>query len=119
MTPREVQLLHKIVEAAAQMAAGSLSFIDGARQITRLRSSIAELTDDPDIRAFVLIESETDELPSNSERHLWSADALEKLQPAIDRAEGWARQVGTPHCERLIARFQKILTESGSVDGLP
>lgn len=107
MTPWAIQSRHKIVETAAQMLACSLSFIEGARQITRLRSG-AEIHDDPDILPFVAIESETDELPSNSERKLWSAAALEKLRPAIDKAEAWARQVGSPHCERLIARFQKI-----------
>jgi len=102
-----VQSRLRIVETVAQMLAGSLSFIEGARRISGLRFD-AEIPDDPDIVPFVMIDSETDALPLDPEvRKRWSPLALEKLQIEIDQAETWARQVGAPHCENLRARFQE------------
>ncbi|MGA7712223.1 MAG: hypothetical protein WCA81_10000 [Rhizomicrobium sp.] len=107
MTSRVTQSRQKIVKIASEMLAGSLSFIKGARQIAQL-SFEAELSNDLDIRLFVGIDSETDALPLDPEiRKLWIPSALEKLQPEIDKAEAWARQVGTPRCERLIERFKE------------
>ncbi len=107
MTARAMQSRQKIVKIATEMLAGSLSFIEGARQIVQLQFA-AELSDDPDIRPLIGIDSETDALPLDPEiRKHWASDALEKLKPEIDKAETWARQVGTPHCEHLIARFQE------------
>ena len=96
-----------ITELAARMLAGSLSFIEGAQKINKMRFD-AELENDPDILPFVGIDCENDALPLNPEiRKLWNAGALAKLQPEIDRAEEWARQFGTRHRQSLISRFQK------------
>ncbi len=105
MTVLAAQSKRKIAETAAQMMAGTVSFIVGARSICQFGYE-AGIHDDPDILPFVGIDSETDALPLDSElRRLWSPVALEKLQPEIDRKEEWARQFGTPYCERLVIRF--------------
>ncbi|MBT9446745.1 MAG: DUF2489 domain-containing protein [Hyphomonadaceae bacterium] len=96
----------RLAEAVSRMLAGTLTFIEGARQISALRFD-AELADDPDVLAFVGIDSETDDLPVTDEiRELWEPSALERLQPRIDQAEAWARKIGTTCCENLILRFK-------------
>ena len=94
----------EIGRIAAAMLSGAMSFIEGARTIWGLGHS-AGLQDDADFNAFIVIESETDALPMGELRRMWNAEALEKLQPEIDRAEAWAREVGTSACERLVKRF--------------
>jgi hypothetical protein len=94
-----------IVAAARFMLDGTLSFVEGARRISgaRLDADLADL--DEDIVPFVLIDSETDTLPFGEVRLLWAPEALARLQPDIDRAERWARDVGHVHCQKLIERF--------------
>lgn len=94
----------EIGNTAEAMLSGATSFIEGARQIRRLGYQIG-LRDDADIVVFVAIDSETDALPFGALRRMWNAEALAKLQPEIDRAEVWAREVGLEACERLARRF--------------
>ncbi len=94
-----------IVNTAHAMLDGGLSFIEGARQLSRLRYLVSELEQDPDILAFVEIDSKTGALPIGEMRKLWAPAALAKAQPEIDHAEKWAAVRGRPHCEALIARF--------------
>jgi hypothetical protein len=94
----------EIAKSAAAMLDGSLSIVEGARQVCRLRFA-AELDSDPDIMKFVGIDSETDAYPMGEVRKLWNPDALDKLQPKIDEAEQWARRIGTAACENLVRRF--------------
>jgi hypothetical protein len=98
-------LRREIVETATEMLAGSISFIAGARRITAIGFR-AGLDNDGDMIAFVGADSETDTLPIDPEiRKLWSPIALEQLQPEIDKAEAWAAEFLTPHCEQLIAKL--------------
>jgi hypothetical protein len=94
-----------IFEAAQDMLAGKLSYIEGARKICAARFSWKLDEWDPDLRPFVGIDSETDSLPFGEMRSHWQAAALEALQPEIDRKEAWARQLGEPHCRNLVKRF--------------
>lgn len=98
----------KIVAIARDMLDGRQSFIEGARQITGLRY-LAGLDHDPDVAIFVGIDSETDTLPFGEVRKLWMPAALEKLQPKIDDAEQWAREVGAPRCRKLIDRLRSAV----------
>jgi hypothetical protein len=95
----------KIVAAARAMLAGTISFIEGARAICAISTSAGLPHDDEDLVPFALIESETDALPAGDVRQLWNQQALEKLQPEIDSAELWARDVAVEHCQKLIERF--------------
>jgi hypothetical protein len=95
----------KIAQICSAMLEGSTSYIVGARQIVRLRFD-ARLEHDPDILPFVGADSETDALPLSEDiKRLWSPNALEKLQPEIDRAEQWARNFLEPRCQALVTRF--------------
>jgi hypothetical protein len=99
------QACEALAETARAMLDGRISFIEGARMILSLRSE-ARLSDfDPDIMVFMGINSETDTLPLGPVRGLWRNDALDRLQPEIDRAERWAKELGAPSCHALIARF--------------
>lgn len=94
----------EIGKIANAMLSGSLSFIEGSRQLWELGLG-EDLERDADLQVFLLIDSETDALPMGELRKLWNADALAKLQPELDRAEEWARSVGLSACERLAQRF--------------
>jgi hypothetical protein len=94
-----------IVTAARGMLEGALSFIEGARIISGNRFD-ADLELDVDIRPFLGIDSSTDALPLGEARSLWREDALDRLQPEIDKAEDWARGLGAEHCRNLIRRFR-------------
>jgi hypothetical protein len=94
-----------IFEAAQAMLAGKLSFIEGARKISRARFWWGLDQLDSDVRCFVGIDSETDALPFGKTRGYWQAAALEALQPEIDRKEAWARGFAEPHCRNLVRRF--------------
>jgi hypothetical protein len=104
MSDRGIQTQPKIAQIASEMLAGSISYIAGARQISRLRFD-AGIGNDPSVLPFVGVDSETDALPIEAEiRKLWSVEALEKLQPEIDNAEKWARETLKPYCQPLIDR---------------
>lgn len=106
MTDFKEHSRQRMVEAASRMLAGTLTFLEGARQISDLRFD-AGLSDDPDVLVFVCIDSETDDLPVTGElRELWEPSALERLRPRIDEAEAWARKIGTTCCENMIVRFE-------------
>jgi hypothetical protein len=95
----------KISEIARDMLDGNRSFIEGSRLIWRLGPE-ARLGDrDPDLTTFLGIDSETDALPVGEERKYWARDALERLQPEIERAEAWAKQYGRTACQNILRRF--------------
>jgi hypothetical protein len=94
----------EIAQVARAMLGGMLSFIEGARRLHSLRFA-GKLDNDLDLLLFTGIDSETDALPIGPERIHWADEALEKLEPEIEAAERWAKEVGRPHCQRLIDRF--------------
>ncbi|OAF02691.1 hypothetical protein AYJ54_25800 [Bradyrhizobium centrolobii] len=69
----------------------------------------AKLEDDPDILPFVGIASETETLPLGNDRIHWQAQALADLQRTLNEAQNWAREVGTTHCQNLLAREAFLL----------
>jgi hypothetical protein len=94
----------EIAEIARDILDGKRSFIEGSRLIWRLGPE-ARLGDrDPDLTIFVGIDSETDALPVGEERKYWARDALERLQPEIERAEAWAEQYGRTACQNILRR---------------
>jgi hypothetical protein len=94
-----------MVDAAQDMLAGRLSYIEGARKIVAARWAARLDEWDPDVLHFVATYSETDALPFGEMRAHWQPAALEALQPEIDRMEAWARRIGEPYCRNLLARF--------------
>jgi hypothetical protein len=104
-----------IFEAAQDMLAGSLSYIEGARKIIAVQATAKLDERDTDLVLFVGIVSETDSLPFGDMKAHWQLAALDALQPDIAKKEAWARQFGEPHCRNLVERFSsgQIETRTG------
>ena len=96
----------RLVSVAQAMLDGELSFFEGAVQVLAIKSRLSGIADrDPDFDAFVVIQSETDHLPLEAQRSLWSPAALAALEPEFQRIEEWAKPFASPACRNLIARF--------------
>jgi hypothetical protein len=87
------------------MLDGSIPFLEGAITLASLRQEAAVEENDEDFSAFVAIASETDDLPIGPSRKHWSAEALEKHLPLIEKATQWAKEIGTTSCQSLVSRF--------------
>lgn len=96
----------RLVELARDMLAGRVKYLEGAGRLAAMRFDLDGVQDrDPDFDVFVGIASETDHLPLDAQRALWSATALERLDPEIGKTEAWASEYGAVACRNLIARF--------------
>ncbi|PJO24578.1 DUF2489 domain-containing protein [Burkholderia glumae] len=96
----------RLVSLAQAMLDGKLSFFEGAVQVLAIKSRLSGIADrDPDFDAFVAIQSETDHLPREAQRSLWSPAALAELGPEFRRTEEWAKFFAPQACRNLIARF--------------
>ncbi len=93
-----------IGQVAKAMLNGETSFLEGAIELSSLLHQ-AELTEDPDLSIFSAVASETDSLPIGPVRQHWSKTALERLDPELQKAEEWAKQVAGGACESLARRF--------------
>ena len=102
MTPEDAR--KEIGKRARAILSGKLSYLEGARKIFDLKH-VADLDLDPDTIPFTAIFSCTDALPLGEVRQHWMPEALEKLQPEIERMEQWAREYGQAACENLVKRF--------------
>ena len=100
-----------IGDAARDMLAGTLSYIEGSRKIAAARFA-ARLEDDADLLLFVGIASETEALPIGAERVHWQAAALEALEPRIRESEAWALGIGERHCRDLVERLRSVQSQS-------
>jgi hypothetical protein len=107
MNEFEVAARRKLLEVAQAMIDQKMSFFEGAGNIFVLRHQIGGVSDvDPDFNAFVAIYSETDHLPYENQRDLWSPEALDKLEPEFKRTEEWAASFAPSACRNLIDRFK-------------
>lgn len=87
------------------MLAGVLSYFEGATQVCSLRFNIGMCDSDPDLLAFVTVESESDHLPPRHVQHRWSSASIQRLQPELEKTEIWAKGVATQAGHTLIERF--------------
>ena len=95
----------KVASIAQGMLDGQVGIIDGSRQLARLSHHIDVNEFDDDFRAFVGIDSETDDLLVGDARQHWAVDALEKKDAEIEAAEALYRYPALAACKRLVARF--------------
>lgn len=96
-----------IARLAAQMLAGELSYIEGSRALLA-QLSAARADTMAEFRPFMGIDSETDRFPIGKVRELWQSSALLAMQPEMDAAEAWAKSVGAPACEKVLAWFDAL-----------
>lgn len=105
-TEAEAEARKSLVAALRSMLSGELPFIEGAVQVLRLKGQVGGVADhDEDFNAFVVIESETDHLPLQAQRHLWSPEAIARLEAELKHTQRWAESFAPDACLRLIARF--------------
>ena len=106
MNPHEVAARNQLVQIVRAMLKNQISFFEGTKVVFELRSQIGGVREsDPDFNAFVLIYSETDHLPYEAQRHLWSPDALVKLESEYEKIELWAASFAPQVCQNLLSRF--------------
>ena len=78
----ELEARKQVVALATEMLAGRLSYLEGAPRMWALQSQVGGLDDrDADFDAFAVIASETDHLPLENQRPLWSRSAIKRLAP--------------------------------------
>lgn len=66
----------RVAELAHQILSGKIDVLDGSCQMVSLCGEIEIDLDDEDWRAFILVDSETDQLPIGAEAQNWSDEAL-------------------------------------------
>lgn len=102
----------KLVSLAKEMINGELSYFEGAPKVHALKESIGGIADrDTDFDAFEVISSETDHLPLEAQRHLWSPSALAALVPEFEKTEQWASEFAPKACQNLIGRFSETANQ--------
>lgn len=94
----------RILECAKRMLRGQVSYCEGSVEISTLHLEAELPAEDDDIAPFLLIASETDDIPVGPVREWWTEEAIAKLGPRMASAERWAREVGGPACASLVRR---------------
>ena len=87
------------------MIDGSIHYLEGACELASLRFEVGLPEDDKDFLAFTGVSSETDHLPLGSARQYWSAEALARHEPEIQKMIERAKDVSLVECKSIIARF--------------
>jgi hypothetical protein len=95
----------KIVELAQAMLDGALGIIEGSRRLNDLREALGIHHLDDDFVGFVVIDSETDDLPIGDVRRLWNKEVLVHKDREVEEAERLYRDGAFEDCRKLIARF--------------
>jgi hypothetical protein len=95
----------RVADLASRILACDIDVLDGSSQIARLRYEIDIESNDEDLTAFVLVESDTEALPIGAEALNWSKEALSRKEPELQEAREWALSVVSEACEKLIVRF--------------
>jgi len=96
----------ELVAIVRRMLEGQLPFMEGAGTVRGLQYTVGGVDEsDDDFMAFNLIQSETDALPHQAQRHLWAQSALMELEPSIRHAQEWASGFAPAACRNLLARF--------------
>jgi hypothetical protein len=98
----------RVVELAQRILSGDVDVLDGSSQMLRLCGEIDVDFNDEDVRAFILVESETEHLPIGAEALNWSDAALARKEPDVRRARAWATDIVREHCTNLISRFGDV-----------
>jgi hypothetical protein len=96
-----------VVAVARALAAASVPFLEGVRQLDDLRfaATAPELDLNPDFMIFVAIASEADHLPPEGLRNLCSPQWLEKCDAEARSFEEFYGADVREACVRLISRF--------------
>jgi hypothetical protein len=102
----ELEVRQRLVSLANAMLEGTLSFFEGAPKVHELKDKVGGVADrDEDFDAFLVIQSETDHLPLEKQKHLWSKNSIANLEQEFKKTEEWAGEFAPQACKNIIARF--------------
>lgn len=97
---------NRAVKIASAMLDGSISYLEGAIELSVLRFEVGLPADDKDFLVFSGVSSETDHLPIGTARQHWSKEALARHEPEVQQSIAWAKEVSLSECKSIIERFK-------------
>jgi Protein of unknown function (DUF2489) len=100
----------KIVAICEAILNEEIGIIAGSQRLSRLEVELLHrkvgwFQRDEDFLTFVVIDSETDHLPINLDRHNWSLKALARRDEELAKAEALYKEATFAACRILIERF--------------
>ena len=100
----------KIIAICEAILNEEIGVIAGSRRLNRLEGELLHkevgwFQRNEDFQTFVAVDSETDHLPVDAERHNWSVDALGRKDEEIAKAEALYKDDIFAACRKLINRF--------------
>ena len=84
---------------------GSTPLLEGCHALASLQQAAEVAEQDPDFKAFALVSSECDALPTGKAKELWASEALARLEPEVQSAIAWATPLVLPACRSIVQRF--------------
>ena len=96
---------HRAVGLAQGILAGSTPLLEGCHALASLHQAVEVAEQDADFKAFALVSSECDALPTGKARELWAPEALARLEPEVQSAIAWATPLVLPACRSIVQRF--------------
>jgi hypothetical protein len=95
----------KAVVIAQAILSGESTVLDGARKLLPALGECELEDEDEDRLVWVMIESDTDDLPRSEHRKYWAPLALAGLDPRIRAYEADVREIALSSCRSIIDRF--------------
>jgi len=95
----------KVASVAQGMLNGTINYLEGAIELSSLRSEVDTPENDKDFLVFSGIASDIDQLPIGAQRQSWSNAALERHDLEIQEATRWAKEISLTQCKSLFLRF--------------
>jgi hypothetical protein len=110
MTDLEKSQRAKAIATATEMITDKMGIIAGARILATLRFEVGVTEDDEDFLTFVVIDSETDDLPIDQQiREHWATEALQEKDVEVNRCENLYRQDAIQACKNIIKRWNSLV----------
>jgi hypothetical protein len=100
----EYFLRGQIVAICEAVLAEELGVIAASRRLNLLGLELLNGRDE-DFGEFLVVDSDTDHLPVDSERHNWSVEALNRKDKEIAEAQSFYKEEVDAACKKLIERF--------------
>lgn len=91
---------------AADVLCGQAELLESCHRLSALLAAAELDPGDEGAKAFLIISSEIDALPVGAVRAHWDRSALARLQPEIESASKWAREIAEPALVSVVRRFK-------------
>ena len=104
MKNKEYYIRGKIVAICEATLAEEIGIIAASRRLSALGLELFDRRHE-DFITFDAVDSETDHLPVDKERNNWSAEALERKDAEIAKAEALYRNNVIAACKKLLEQF--------------